>query len=298
MAGLGLAACATNGSAGATATSTEALVLYRTPTPSTTVQNLAEITPVLPTATPVVYAIVQGDTLFSIAARNDITVQVLMAANPNVDPLLLSPGTELIIPAPGEEGASAIPSPTPVPALLGEVTCFSSALGELWCFLPVSNTNPTAIESLTGVIQLFSAQGEALVSLEAVPPLNVLAAGEDLPLVAYAATPPAGWAQARGQLLSAYALPANNEIYLDMELANVDIEIAKSGLSAEISGQAQIASEQSAGELWVLAVAYDAQGGVVGVRRWESAGEMDFDFDVYSLGPQITEVKLLVEARP
>ena len=55
--------------------------------------------------------------------------------------------------------------------------------------------------------------------------------------------------------------------------------------------------EQTA-EVWVLAMAYDAEGNVVGVRRWEGLGETQFDFWVFSLGPEIAEVKLLVEARP
>jgi hypothetical protein len=46
-------------------------------------------------------------------------------------------------------------------------------------------------------------------------------------------------------------------------------------------------------------VAYGEDGQVVGFRRWESAGDEDeFEFWVYSLGPEIARVELLVEARP
>jgi hypothetical protein len=81
-------------------------------------------------------------------------------------------------------------------------------------------------------------------------------------------------------------------------LQGVSIEISDAGSSARIAGQAKIAGEQPAGEVWVLAVAYDVEGNVVGVRRWEGLAETQFEFWVYSLGPEIAEVKLLVEARP
>jgi hypothetical protein len=56
---------------------------------------------------------------------------------------------------------------------------------------------------------------------------------------------------------------------------------------------------QGADLVWVLAVAYGEDGQVVGFRRWESAGDEDeFEFWVYSLGPEIARVELLVEARP
>jgi hypothetical protein len=54
----------------------------------------------------------------------------------------------------------------------------------------------------------------------------------------------------------------------------------------------------------VLATAYDAAGEVVGIRRWESPDALKaqapvaFDFSVSSLGPAISKVDFLAEARP
>jgi hypothetical protein len=59
-----------------------------------------------------------------------------------------------------------------------------------------------------------------------------------------------------------------------------------------------------ANTLWILAAAYDPDGNVVGVRRWESDAVLKadapvlFDFPISSLGPGITRVELLAEARP
>ena len=260
--------------------------------------TVAETTVAAPSATPQVYVVVSGDTLFAIAARYEITVEVLRAANPSVDPLLLSPGIELVIPVAGAGSVPAIPSPTPVAAQLGPVDCYSSTLGELWCFFPVQNDNEEPLENLIGTVHLLSKDGDVLVSLEAIPPLNILPPGQAMPLVAYASQPPLDWAAARGQLRSAYSLVSENDYYLNADLVGVDIEIAESGLSARVTGQVRVASEQQPEELWLLAVAYDVDRKVVGMRRWASTGETEFDFWVYSLGPQIAGVELLVEARP
>lgn len=276
---------------------TQALILFQTATASATPLPVLD-TPAQPSATPQIYLVVKDDTLFAIAARHEITVAALMAANPGVDPLVLTPGTELIIPAEGATPVPAIPSPTPVAAQLGAVDCYLSALGEVWCFLLVTNQNSFALENITGVVQLLSDDGDILAELEAVPPLNVLPPGSAMPLVAYLDAAPADWDTARGRLLSAYSLAADNDYYLDVDLVGTDIAISANGLSAQVSGQVRLTGEQAAGELWVLAVAYDEAGAVVGVRKWESTGELEFDLWVYSLGPDLAEVKLLVEARP
>lgn len=281
-----------------TVVATQPLLPYRTPTASPTIQAVVQSTEALPTPTPLVYTVVAGDTLFAIAARHEITVQTLMAANPNVDPLLLSPGMELFVPAADGGVVSVIPTPTPAAAQLGEVDCFSSTLGELWCFFLVKNINEAALENLIGTVQLFSEEGDVLVRLEAVPPLNILLPDQAMPLVAYQRVPPAGWVEARGQLLSAYVVPEQNDIYLNVNLSGVEVEISQEGLSARVTGQARLPAGRPAGLLWVLAVAYDQDGNVVGVRRWESRAEAQFDFWVYSLGPKIAEVELLAEARP
>jgi hypothetical protein len=63
-----------------------------------------------------------------------------------------------------------------------------------------------------------------------------------------------------------------------------------------VSGRVNIESGNAA-TIWVLAVAYDDAGNVIGVRRWESETETEFSFLVYSLGPEIADVDLLVEVR-
>ena len=64
------------------------------------------------------------------------------------------------------------------------------------------------------------------------------------------------------------------------------------------------ACEVPAGGAPAAGVAYSADGQIVGFRRWEWQGSLKagsaqaFDFSVYSLGPAIARVEVIVEARP
>jgi hypothetical protein len=215
-----------------------------------------------------------------------------------VDARLLTPGTELLIPINGDLPAEVLPTPTPVPAELNPATCYTTAANELWCFLLVMNDGDQTLENLSGLVQLISADGEVIANVEAVAPLNVLPVGQAMPLVAFFKDPPAEWLSVRGQLLGAYALAQGDENYLDAELRETDINISETGLTAQVMGEIDITSGGQASLIWVLAVAYDANGEVAGIRRWESENESAFYLTVYSLGPRIAEVQLLIEARP
>ncbi len=250
-----------------------------------------------PTATPSTYTVVEGDTFFTIAARHDISLEALQAANPDVNPSLISPGLQILIPAAGSS-APLVPSPTPAPVAAEGVSCYSSALGELWCFLLVRNDNAVPLENLTGSVRLLDAAGKILSSLDASPPLDVLYPGESMPLIAYSDDPPENWVATNGQVLSAYALAGGSQYYLSAVLDGAEIAIAENGLSAQATGEITISSGAKPSTLWVVAAAFDGQGEVVGVRKWESAGDLTFDLTVYSLGPEISTVELLVEALP
>ncbi|MEX1071850.1 MAG: LysM peptidoglycan-binding domain-containing protein [Anaerolineales bacterium] len=293
-----LAACGSSKQPSATPSTTVALVPYQTITAGVTEGPEESVERPQPTPTAFIYTIVSGDTLFTIAARFGIELDALRAANPGVDERLLAPGATIIIPAAGVVNATALPSPTPVALEISAPRCYATAAGELWCFVLAVNDRSQSIENIIGVVQLLSASGEVLASIEAAPPLNLLTAGESMPLVAYLQNPPQGWVSVRAQLLSAYGLAENDQIYLATELQNAVVDISPNGLSARVGGVVSLPGGQSASSIWVLAVAYGADGSVVGVRRWESTGSGVFSFWVYSLGPKIAEVELLVEARP
>lgn len=105
-----------------TLTNTLALVATATPAPATSLA-LALPTPtpadLAPTATPNLYRIRAGDTLFELAMANDLSLETLLAANnlTEDDVYTIQPGDDIVIPDPNATPApTATTAPTPTPA--------------------------------------------------------------------------------------------------------------------------------------------------------------------------------------
>jgi hypothetical protein len=277
---------------------------YQTATPvltPTLIPLLTEI--VLPTPTPITYTVVAGDTLSGIAARFDVRLDDLLAANPGISPNALPVGTILNIPLGGN--TSGEPTPTPVPLTIRQARCWPTADGGGWCFALVQNDYAETIENLSVQFTLLDGSGQEIGSQVAFGLLNILPAGRVIPVAAFfPALVPADTVP-RAQTLSAIRLPADDTRYLPIALQNVLVSVDWAGRTAQVAGQAMpLMLDGQVNTLWILGVAYDAQGNAVGLRRWESttpvAGgvSLPFDFTVSSLGPPIDRVDLLVEARP
>lgn len=258
-------------------------------------------TPV-PSPTPNVYTIAAGDTLSTLAQRFGIPLEALLAANPGIQPAQLSVGQKITIPSNSKNPIPALLS-TPVFADLGPVSCFST-VGGLTCLAPVHNPNSEALENVKVQIILFGEDGQPAESQEAILPLNILPPGQTLPASAYfPGISPAR--SALSQLKASTSIISDDKRYIPAFIRNFFVSIDWKGSSAQITGQVSIPEEgQSAGLTWLVAVAYDVNGQIVGFRRWEAQGAIStgasqpFTMIVYSLGSAIDRVELLVEARP
>jgi LysM repeat protein len=301
-----LAACTAQPPADLPPAPTPALRPYQTATVSpTSTPPLQPVETPLPTATPFTYTVQAGDTLGGIADRFRVRLDVLQAANPGISPNSMSVGTVLNIPSdPGNPEIE--PSPTPVGAPIRQVTCHPSLEAGMWCFVLVENDGADPIENLAAQVTLYSPAGEAFASQPALSMLNVLPPGASLPLIVFFPPVIPSDVQPRVQLLTATRLLAEDARYLPAALENTLVSVDWSGQTAQVSGKVRLPADAAgpAGQVWVAAAAYAADGRVVGVRRWESAAEtapgsrLDFAFTVSSLGPSIARVELFVEARP
>jgi len=295
----------------ATATQPGDLTPYPSATPSITPSPTSADTPTpLPssTPTPITYTVKKGDDLYGIAIRFKVSLQDLLAANPAVTPNLMSVGTVLIIPA----SAAAAPTvpvadlvPTPVGLDLGTPNCLAEASGGVWCFLPVTNRENFAVENVTAVLSIVDASGVQLPAQTAYPLLNRLAPSGTLPLLAFLPAPVALPLQASAELASAVPVPESPVRYLTLSETLPQIQIAADGLSAAVSARLTLADPTvQASQVWLLAVAYDAAGRMLGVRRWENpsplgaSSSLEAALTVYSAGDAISRVEILTETRP
>jgi len=323
------------------------LTPYHTPGPSSTPTLPAplpslEALPVTPapSPTPFTHAVAKGETMLGIAYQYSISLEDLLAANPGVDPQFLSVGTQLVIPL-GGEVAAVQPTATPMAVGWQGPVCHRSADGGAWCFVLAQNEQIYGLENLSAWIGLFDEQGRPVAGQVAIGGLNLLPAGRALPLGTYFSPPLPEVFGAQFEPLTALAVLDGNARYLLVEARELAFEIAGDGGQAVSSGEIWLAGPAPS-LVWVEAVAYDASGQVVGVRKWETAqpctglfptatptgvatatpdasvltpvpGEATatpgpagmpgfgfctrFELAVYSLGPAIQRVEILVEAR-
>jgi len=274
--------------------------LTATPLPSATPNLLVIVETPLPTATPFVYVVQSGDTLSEIAEKFKISMDELRAANPDVSANSLSIGMTLIIPDPSAALASAS-TPTPVPAPVTQTVCHPSADDGLWCFALIRNESSEPIENISAQMILLNENNNAVASQTAFTPLDVIPSNSSLPVyVFFPNVSPSLNLQV--QLLS--AVQGNNSRYLPAALNNTVAQIDWNGKSAQLSGQVFLPAEsQTANQVWIAAVAYDKDGQVVGVRRWEGGaiqpgGSISFSFSVASVGGDIEAVDFVVQANP
>ncbi|MBC8497327.1 MAG: LysM peptidoglycan-binding domain-containing protein [Anaerolineales bacterium] len=264
--------------------------------------DLASTQPPSPTATPFIYLIQSGDTLLPIAQRYNITLDELLAANPDIDPNFLIVGNEVIIPT-GDGSLAAFPIPTPISVDMDQPSCYPTADGGLWCLVMAKNPHSGTLENVSAQITLFTPQGEQVDQQVAIAPLNVVFAGEAIPLAVFFPKPIPEKISARAELITALPIEPDSERYIDFSIYIDKSELA--GRFGEVEGSVLIEEEaQPANQIWLVAAAFDANGQPIGLRKWESKRELapgeslNFHISVYSLGPQIAEIRVLGEARP
>jgi LysM repeat protein len=255
-----------------------------------------------PSPTPNLYPIAAGDTLSKIAQRFGIALDALLAANPGIQPAQLSVGQTITIPSASQTPVLELFS-TPVPIDLGPVSCFSSVDG-LTCLAPVHNPNSEPLENVKVQITLFSEDGRPADSQDAILPLNILQPGQSLPASAYFPGIPSALT-ALSQLKTSTSLTPGDQRYVPAFIQNLFVSIDWNGSSAQITGQVGVpGGERSASSIWLVAVACDVNGQIVGFRRWDWKGSIPagasqpFSMIVYSQGPEIDHIEMQVEARP
>lgn len=287
-----------------------ALTPYLTLTPSATASPL----PVgegqdegsqtaLPTPTPFLYIIQAGDTMGAIAQKYGVSLDALIAANPGVSPNAMPVGASLLIPT-DKNNPTGESTPTPVPFLITQLNCHPTLDGGMWCFALARNDSDSALDNLSARISLLSADGGLVAAQDAIPPLNVIPPHSSLPLTTFFAPPAPVGASPRAQILSSTFLAPDDSRYLPVSLADLLIEIAPDGRMARVAGRVTLPPNVAEAKIvWVVAVAYDDAGRVVGFRRWEGSGltpggSVTFELTAASLGSRVKRVEVFAEARP
>lgn len=286
------------------------LTPYTGPTATATPTPGAPDTPTpLPSATPTPrsHVVRKGEDMFGIALRYGVPLDELMAANPEIDPRWMSVGAVLIIPAAQHTPTpdpNNPPQPTPVGLEVEPPVCYPSGEGGLWCFARAENRQEFSVEGVAVNIRLFDQESGQILEQSAYPPLNLLPPGGFLPLAGYFPAPAPRDFVVTAELISALPVPPESGRYLEVAQGDIKVEIAGNGLWAKVSGNLSLAGgDIPARMVFAAAVAFDSDGRIVGVRRWEDGelapGESQpFELLVYTAGPPIVSVSVLAEGIP
>jgi hypothetical protein len=193
---------------------------------------------------------------------------------------------------------------TPIPINITSTNCYSVPDG-IWCFISTKNDRNRPLESLSARVVLSEDSGEFIAEETAIGALNILPKGEELPLVVFFPGEYPSRVMATANILTVQPVPRNDDRYLNGWLEVDEIEISQEGMQAEIAGKIGLPVKSQPGNLaWILVVAYDSEGNVVGVRKTEQFGlfepgsSREFNINVFSLESAISEVRAFVEVRP
>ena len=121
--------------------------------------------------------------MFAIALRHGIDLEDLQAANPEVNPRLLSVGTVLVIPL-GEIIPAVPMTATPIPVTTSTPDCYVVPDG-IWCFLNVTNDRSRPLENISARIVLYNQTGEVIGDEIGIAALNLVPVKEAIPLVVF-----------------------------------------------------------------------------------------------------------------
>ncbi|KUK46711.1 MAG: hypothetical protein XD73_0415 [Anaerolinea thermophila] len=280
-----------------------------TPYGSTTnaeAQTLAPITtgtPLpTPSPTPHYHVVAAGETMSSIAVLYGFNMKDVVDANPDINPNAMVVGMQVLIPAKPASTQEVPIAADLEPITLDDPQCYQEKSGGLWCFLTAVNENANAVENVLVEITIGDANASQLSARIAAAPLNMIPAGGEQVLSAYFPPPIPDPFRYSYQLVSSIPVEDMSR-YIETKILEQSIDISNDGLTAQVS--ARVFMNGIVGDtvrVWLSAIAKDANGAVMGVRRIEAVTELDslgiveVTGFVYSVESPIEEVALQAEA--
>ncbi|MCZ2128337.1 MAG: hypothetical protein LC099_11270 [Anaerolineales bacterium] len=237
--------------------------------------------------------------------RKRITLVVLTILSACAAP---PPTTESASPPPALTATQALTSTPNVLAAatpttlvsVSQAACHLTADSGAWCFALVQNNAGDILENVSAQINLLDKNKNLVASQNAFPLLDAIPANSSAAVYAFFPNAPAD-AEAQVQILSATTGNAAN--YLSAVLDSTLAQIDESGKIAYLSGRVYLSAESNAAtQIWIAATAYDENGTVVGLRRWEGGAlspgsSLNFQFNVSSVGAEIAAVDFAIQAR-
>lgn len=254
-----------------------------------------------PSPTPFVHIVKKDDTLLGIALLYGVSLEELLAANPEINPRILSIDQAILIPSvEGDVPGGLIPTATPIPLQFSPVLCYPSSGRSTWCFTSVLNESEDWLEGISAIITIFNSEGEQIGARPAFAPLNLLPPGRSMPLGVVFSQPVE---LAVATTNTSFFTQSVEERYLSIDLDwEIEEALSETVWQGIISLGNPAENERPGDRVNILITAFDSGDNVVGYRKLEwsqgiQVGEtVELEFEVFSLGPEIARLEILAEA--
>jgi hypothetical protein len=230
-----------------------------------------------------------------------VSVDKLMEMNPEIDPYVLTVDMQVVIPVETLPPANQTPEPTPVQLPLEGLNCLSDENSGVWCFVWVNNSSAESYENVIVSFNLADIDASAVNSIKEPAPLNVLLAGEKMPVAAYFPGPNPEQFQKSAQFSSAIPYNLESNRYLNAEVSMVTETPLLNKKMLRIEGTYQVADPAS--KVMIVGVALDQNEQIIGLRAWqadlsEPTIEGSFSLDLSAVSGTIEDYQLFIEAQP
>jgi LysM repeat protein len=271
---------------------TQTLTATLTPTPIQTATQLPS-----PTSTPRSHSVKLGETLGGIALIYNVSLDGILSINPEVNPNAMTVGMTILIPAGTQIPGNQTSFPTPIAMPISDLNCLADSAKGVWCFGLIENITDEILESVVVNVNLADQQATALFSQKALLPLNVLFPDEKLPFAAYFSPEMPDPFQFSAQFTSSIPLDVAVNQYQRVEILDQQFTINDPS-TTRVSGSFELPENTT--QIWVVAIALNESGNIIGLRKWESTEPETgvFEFNLYAVSGQIAEVLVYAEAQP
>ena len=243
-----------------------------TPGPGATVEpeSRAQVTRPAPTttasATPVLYIVRAGDTLFGIAAASGVTLDELLTMNPEIQPELLMVGQALSLPPlPTAETPISIANNQPESLEISGLTQTISLAGGIWVVGEVHNTGQQPAELVRVEVTLFDLAGTELDIQQVWLTPVTLPAGGKAPFGVLFQDADAGQTKVEAKIVGGRPVHDLGNRYLDLAVSGAQVTIGRSPI--EVVGRLDNIGQQPAGQISIITTFYDDQGAVTGFHE-------------------------------
>lgn len=234
-------------------------VIQTTPSPLPTAT-------VTPTATPIVYTIVEGDTLLGIAIDNRTTTEEIQALNPDVRPELLQIGQTLVLPPPATPQYQGVASTAvPIQIEVQHVNAYQTPVGSLWLLGEVVNVGELPAGNVQVAIDLLDAAGVRVGTAVAWAAVPIMMPGQSAPFGVLVNEPPASFARPAVTV-------TGGETVVDLGTQVVDLVVGETAVTldddrVQVTGEVQNSGQSTTQSIVVTATFYDSQGSVTGYQQ-------------------------------